>query len=68
MKKKENSTGAGRREKSTWQDMVLAIVTCINLLLSLLIAIFHRQEVLKAVTSDDGLKVVLSTKNETKEM
>ncbi len=65
MKKKGN--GAGRKKPSPKSQAFLAVVTCIDLLLSLLLAVFHRLEVIHAVQNDEDVQVLLRTQKETKE-
>lgn len=46
--------GAGRRKPGNGSKLALAIVTCINLALTLVLAVMRRQDTLKAVRDDSG--------------
>ena len=66
MKKKKN--GAGRKKPaSNIAKLILAAVTCVNLILSLLISLLHRQEIIHALENDEGVKVLLTTDAKDKE-
>ena len=55
------------KKKGIGGKILLAIVTCFNLILSVLLHLLRRQEVLHAVQGSDEIKVLLETKPETKE-
>lgn len=67
--------GAGRKiekkkskkKSGIFGKLVLALVTCVNLVLSVLLHLLRRQEVLHAVQGSDEIKVLLETKPKTKE-
>lgn len=50
--------GAGRRKPGNGSKLALAIVTCINLALTLVLAVMRRQDTLKAVRDDSRLKLL----------
>lgn len=58
-KKAAQKTGTGAK-------LFLALVTFLNLLLSFLLAVMRRQEVIKAVEEDEKVKVLLVSQKETK--
>ncbi len=58
-KKRTQKTGTGAK-------LFLALVTFLNLLLSFLLAVMRRQEVIKAVEEDEKVKVLLVSQKETK--
>lgn len=62
-------TGAKRKKKnSTAGKLMLAVTTCLNITLSLLLHLLHRREVLHAVEANDDVKLLLtSTKKESSE-
>lgn len=62
LEKKKN-----RKKKGIGGKLVLALVTCVNLLLSVLLHLLCRQEVIHAVQGSDEIKVLLETKPKTKE-
>ena len=73
-KKQSKKAGAARaaakkkgKKKGIGGKIVLVIVTCFNLILSVLLHLLRRQEVLHAVQGSDEIKVLLETKPETKE-
>lgn len=49
-----------RRRPSTGGKIFLAVVTCINLSLSLALALLRRAEVIHAVEGDEGVKVIMA--------
>ncbi len=51
--------GAGRGKPGTGPKLLLAIVTCVNLILTLLLAVMRRQDTLRAIQGEDGLKLLL---------
>lgn len=51
--------GQARRKPSAGPKLALAIVTCLNLTLTLILAILRRQDTLKAISSDGRLKLLL---------
>lgn len=55
--KKQN--GAGRKKSGTGPKLVLAAVTCVNLILTLALAVMRRQDTLKALRGDGKLKLLL---------
>lgn len=62
--KKQN--GAGRRKPATGQrrsgtgpKLVLAAVTCVNLILTLVLAVMRRQDTIRALRGDGKLKLLL---------
>ena len=61
-------TGAKRKKKSgKIGGLILAVVTFFNLVLSVLLHILRRQEILHAVNTDEGVKLLLTEKKITKE-
>ena len=56
MKKK-----GARRKPSTRGKIFLAVVTCINLILSLVLAVLRRVEIVHAIEGDEDVKVLLTT-------
>ena len=73
-KKQVKKTGTGRvaakkksKKASFGGKILLAIVTCFNLILSVLLHFLRRAEVLHAIQGSDEIKVLLETKPETKE-
>lgn len=65
MKKKKS--GAGRRKSAgTKSKLFFAVISCVNLLLSLLISLLHRWEILHAVRNDEGVQLLLTSKEETR--
>lgn len=64
-----NAAGAKRlprRRSGTAGKIFLALITFLNLLLSLLLAVQRRQEVLNAVRENEKVKVLLTAQKETK--
>lgn len=60
MKRKQPKGGAKRRRGSgTGPKLALAIVTAINLALTLALSVMRRQEVLRAVNQDGAVKLLL---------
>ena len=60
-------SGAKRKRKSAKiSGLLLAVVTCCNLVLSVLLHILRRQEILHAVNTDEGVKLLLTEKKVTK--
>lgn len=61
--KKQN--GAGRKKPApakkpgTGPKLLLAAVTCVNLLLTLVLAVLRRQDTLRAVSGDGQVKLLL---------
>lgn len=51
--------GAGRERSGGGARLALAIVTCINLLLTLALAVMRRQDTLKAIKGDGKLRLLL---------
>ena len=60
-------SGAKRKKHGKISGLILAVVTCCNLVLSVLLHILRRQEILHAVESDEGVKLLLTEKKITKE-
>ena len=61
-------SGAKRKKKSgKISGLILAIVTFFNLALSVLLHVLRRQEIIHAVDSDEGVKLLLTEKKVTKE-
>ncbi len=59
-KKKNAPRGAGRRKKpGTGARLVLAAVTCLNLALTLALSLQRRRDVLRAVSQDGQVKLLL---------
>ncbi len=58
-KKAAQKTGTGTK-------LFLTLVMFLNLLLSFLLAVMRRQEVIKAVEEDEKVKVLLVSQKETK--
>lgn len=59
-------TGAGRKRKSsTAGKLMLAVVTCLNITLSLALHLLRRQEVLHAVEENDDIKLLLTAAKKT---
>lgn len=61
MKKQTGSgrKGAPRRKSGKGPDLALAIVTCINLALTLALAVLRRQDTLRAIQGDGKVRVLL---------
>lgn len=55
-----------RQKKTTAADVALALLTCLNLLLTVVLHLLHRQEILHAVQNDDEVAVLLTARSETK--
>lgn len=51
--------GAGRERSGSAGRLALAILTCVNLLLTLTLAVMRRQDTLKAVRGDGKLRLLL---------
>lgn len=51
--------GQARRKPSPGSKLALAIVTCLNLTLTLILAVLRRQDTLKAISTDGRLKLLL---------
>ena len=61
-------SGAKRKKKNgKISGLILALVTCCNLVLSVLLHILRRQEILHAVNTDEGVKLLLTEQKVTKE-
>ncbi len=63
--------GAGRkapvkRKSSRAGRLVLAIVTCCNLVLSVALHLMRRREILHAVETDEGVRLLITSRKETK--
>lgn len=59
--------GAGRsRGRGTGPKLVLALVTCLNLALSLVLAVYHRRETLRVLRDEAGALTLLAAQKETK--
>lgn len=59
--------GAGRsRGKGTGPKLVLALVTFLNLALSLVLAVYHRRETLRVLRDEAGALTLLAAQKETK--
>lgn len=56
-----------KKKSGTGGKLILAAVTFLNLLLSLLLTLLRRQEVLHAVNTDEGVKLLLTERKRTKE-
>lgn len=64
---KRNISGKPPKRKSgTGEKIFLAVVTFLNLLLSLILAVVRRQEIIHAVQENEDVKVLLTSKRETK--
>lgn len=50
-----------RRKPSTGAKIFLAVVTCLNLMLTLALAILRRVEVIHAIEGDEDVKVLLTS-------
>lgn len=59
--------GAGRRKSGTGPRLALAVVTCINLALTLILAVMRRQDTLKALRGDGRVKLLLEQADGTSE-
>ncbi len=55
MKKK-----GARRKPSTGSKIFLAVVTCVNLMLTLALSILRRVEVIHAIEGDEDVKVLIT--------
>lgn len=55
-----------KKKSGTAGKLVLGAVTFCNLLLSVLLTVLRRQEVLHAVQEDEDVKVLLTTQKKTK--
>lgn len=55
-----------KRKSGSGEKIFLAVVTFFNLLLSLLLAVIRRQQVIHAVQEDENVKVLLTSQKETK--
>ncbi len=62
---RKNQGGAGRKKGGTAGKVALAVVTCCNLVLSLLLALLRRQEIIHAVRENDEVKVLVAKKGKT---
>ncbi|MFQ7107007.1 hypothetical protein [Neglectibacter timonensis] len=60
------SAGFKGGKKVSAGKLLLALVTFCNLLLSLLLAVLNRQEVIRAVRREEKVEVLLSSQKETK--
>jgi len=49
----------GARRPTGGQKLTLAIVTCVNLVLTLVLAVMRRQDTLRAIRDDSRLRVLL---------
>lgn len=49
-----------RRKPGTGAKIFLAVVTCINLLLSLALSILRRVEIIHAIEGDEDVKVLIT--------
>lgn len=58
-------SGAGRKKPGTGPRLALAIVTCLNLTLTLILAVMRRQDTLKAVRDGGKLKLLLEQRDST---
>ncbi len=72
MKKQQFHRGGQPAKKKTKKGsfggkLILGLVTCVNLVLSVLLHVLRRQEVIHAVQGSDEIKVLLTAKPETKE-
>lgn len=56
---KKNKKSGARRKAGTGSKLVLAIVTMINLGLTLSLSLMRRQEILRAVNEDGKVKLLL---------
>lgn len=60
--------GAGRRRPGNGGKLALAIVTCINLALTLALSVQRRREVVRALREDGKVRLLLEqTESERKE-
>lgn len=62
--KKQNGAGrrkpgTDRRKSGTGPKLVLAAVTCVNLILTLALAVLRRQDTLRVLRGDGKLKLLL---------
>lgn len=51
-----------RKQKSKGGDVLLAALTCLNLLLTIALHLLRRQEIVHAVQQGDGVTVLLTEK------
>lgn len=51
-----------RRKAGTGEKLLLASVTFLNLLLSLVLALLRRREIVRAVQEDDKVKLLLTSR------
>ncbi len=60
----------GKSEKQskavTWSKLALGLVTLTNLLLSVTLYLLRRRDIVQAVESDEGVKLLLTRAKETK--
>lgn len=64
--KKQKNGAARKRKPSTGARLALAIVTMVNLALTLALSIARRQQVLRAINEDGQVKLLLEKTQETK--
>lgn len=56
---KKGKTAGRKRKPGTGARLALALVTCVNLLLTLALSIQRRKDVLRAVNEDGRVKLLL---------
>lgn len=66
----KNKFAGGRagRKSSNGAKIFIVVVNCINLILSIVLAVLNRQQALKAIEDDEGVKVLLAAKSEKHEL
>lgn len=55
-----------RRKPQKWEKLFYVAFTCVNLVLSVLLAALNRREILHAVQGDDEVRLLLMQKPETR--
>lgn len=66
MKRGFSRGGRASRKNHTGGKSFLAVVTFLNLLLSLILALLNRREVIRAVRDNDEVRVLFTAKDKTK--
>lgn len=56
-----------QRKSGSGEKIFLAVITFINLLLSVILALINRREVIHAVRENDDVKVLLTAKDTSKQ-
>lgn len=57
---------SGRHKNGSCEKVFIAVITFLNLLLSVILAVINRQEVIHAVQENDDVKLLLTSKSATK--